>query len=215
MMYKDLYRYLILNKELNLTSIGTLHFNTKPSVFNFPEKAIMPPSYSVSFQPGGVTPSKKFFKWLSITLEITEKDAVIRYNDFVFELKSQLAGGAEVFWNGLGKLYPGVGGEIGFISAAGEIILDEMVPAKKIFHENTAHPVQVGEQVKTSDEMIEILSQTEESSSSWWVSAFIVGLLAVLFTGWYFSTHGLQVFSSANQVKINPAEISATHIDLQ
>ena len=214
-MYKDLYRYLILNKELNLPGIGTFHFNTNPVTFNFPDKAMMPPSYSISFHPGSVTPSKRFFNWLSSTWKISERDAIIRFNDFAFELKNQLTGGAEVFWNGVGKLYKGATGDIRFISVIGEIVLDGVVSAEKIFHENATHPVRVGEEEKTNSEMSELLNQPEESSSNWWAVAIIVGLLAVMFTGWHFSTHGVNVFSTANQMKINPVEMSATHIDLQ
>ena len=213
-MYKELYRYLILHRELKIPTIGTFILKINSATFDFPGKTMMPPSYAFQFIPGNETPSIRIFKWLANTENITERDAVIRFNDFAFELKNQLADGIRIIWHGVGELYAGIGGAIKFKPEVKEIVVGNPVPADKVIHENAKHAVLVGEKEKTSDEMKEILSTPEEKKPIWWAYAFITGMAAVIFTGWYFSSHGLKTASTGNQQKIKAIEISSTHYEL-
>lgn len=214
MMYKDLYRYFILYKELNIPGIGTFSLHTDSAHYDLPDKSMRPPSYTILLNKTGKSPSIRFIKWLAGTMQVSERDAVIRFNDFAVDLKNMIAAGNEIIWNGMGKLFEGPGGEIKFTPSSKNNTFGDAVPAEKISHENAKHSVRVGEQGKTSDEMIELLSRPEAKSSYWWAYAFIVGLLAVIFTGWYFSINGLNVSSTASRQKLIPADMQVTHKDL-
>ena len=216
-MYQELYRYFILHKELVIPGIGTFTLHSKPAVFDFPNRTMNPRAYNISLQRGNGTPSKYFFNWLSGELNISERDAVIKFNDFVFDLKRQIASGAAILWHGIGKLEKDLSGEIKFTPSEGEIIFEEPVKAEKIIREDAKHIVKVGERERSSDEMIEILQHPEPEGkrSTWWVYALVIGLLAVIFIGWFFSTYGLKISTSANQYKSVPAEMPVTHKELQ
>ena len=213
-MYKELYRYFILNKELHLPGIGKFILLTNPASFDFSGKAIRPPSYTISFQQGVATPSKRFFRWLSNTLQISERDALIRFNDFAFSLKKQLAEKTEINWNGMGKIYEDFEGAIKFTPSSKKIDFGVVTPVEKIIREDVNRILKVGGQEKTSDEIIEIPGYPETKNFYWWTYALIIGLLVVIFTGWYISTYGLKTSSSANQQKIIPADTISTHKDL-
>ena len=86
-MYTALYQYLLQHKQLLVPGVGTFLLNRKTATNNFSEKQIYPPSYSVVMQSGSNSPSKQFYNWLGYALSISDSDAVIRFNDFAFDLK--------------------------------------------------------------------------------------------------------------------------------
>lgn len=206
MMYAELYQYLIQHKQLPVPGIGTFLVERIPAVVNFPERKIEPPVYGVSLQPVSNSPSKNFFIWLGAALQVSDRDAVIRYNDFAFDLKRQLSGGDIVNWNGVGQLSKGLAGDIKFIPQEKKS-LESSVKAEKVMREKAEHMVRVGEDEKTSAEMTELLSQTEEKKSYWWAYALIVTVLSVMFIGWYFSENGISMSSISNSKKLVPEEV--------
>jgi hypothetical protein len=214
-MYSELYRYFILHKELSIPGIGSFFLNTHPSEYDFPSKSILPPSYSISFQSPGSAPARNFFEWLGEANGISDREAVIRYNDFVFDLKKQLADGCQVNWKGIGTLQAGPGGEIKFVPGTAVFTPEEPVPAEKLIRKDARHSIRVGEDERTSDEMTERLHQAEAKSSNWWALALLIGLLGIIFTGWYFSHYGVKVSVFGNRQTLTPAEMTATHQDLK
>lgn len=206
MMYAELYQYLIQYKQLPVPGIGTFLVERIPAAVNFPERKIEPPVYGVSLQPVSNSPSKSFFIWLGAALQVSDREAVIRYNDFAFDLKSQLSGGDIVNWNGVGQLSKGLAGDIKFIPQE-KRSLESSVKAEKVMREKAEHMVRVGEDEKTSAEMTELLSHTDEKKSYWWAYALIVTVLSVMFIGWYFSENGISMSSTSNSKKLVPAEV--------
>lgn len=206
MMYAELYQYLVQYKQLPVPGIGTFLVERIPAAVNFPERKIEPPVYGVSLQPVSNSPSKSFFIWLGAALQVSDREAVIRYNDFAFDLKSQLSGGDIVNWNGVGQLSKGLAGDIKFIPQE-KRSLESSVKAEKVMREKAEHMVRVGEDEKTSAEMTELLSHTDEKKSYWWAYALIVIVLSVMFIGWYFSENGISMSSTSNSRKLVPAEV--------
>lgn len=210
-MYSELYRYFLENKELPLPGIGTFLLERKPARVDFPNKIINPPSYSVSMQAGSYVPGQGFFKWLAAALSIADREAVFRFNDFVFDLKRQICEGAVVNWDGMGTMKKGLSGEVKFIPSNEEIVLEKPVPAEKVIRRKAEHMVRVGEDEKTSDEMTEMLNRPEEKKSYGWVWTLALVLLSVIFIGWHFSSQGLDTEASANMKGLSPVEAGTTH----
>lgn len=215
MMYPELYQYLLQHKKLALPGIGTLVVERKPAQIDFPNRQMLPPVYSLAMQPAAFIPSGRFFNWLGASLGISQMDAVVRFNDFVFEMKKQVEKGDTISWNGVGILKKGLGGEIKFHPHE-FTITERPVPAVKVLREKAAHTVRVGEDEKTSAEMEEMLAKPEISKSWWWAWAFLLGLVAVIFIGWYFSEHGVDISSTTNNQQLAPADTpSSTYIELR
>lgn len=212
-MYEELYRYFIQNKKLALPGIGTLLLERKPAESDFVNKQINPPSYSVVFQAVSDLPSLKFFKWLGAAFLISDHAAIIRFNDFVFDLKKQINDGNKINWEGLGTLNKGLAGEVKFTPAAISVI-ENPITAEKVIREKAEHFVRVGEDERTSVEMTELLSKTEVKKSSWFLFAIAAVLLSLMFIGWHLSENGVDVSSSSNTLKLVPMETSAPYQNL-
>ena len=210
MMYEELYRYFIQHKKLAVPGIGIFLLKKKPAENDFVNKQINPPSYSVTFQPVADSPSIKFFKWIGTSLQISDHDAIIKFNDFVFELKKQINVGDKIEWQGIGTISKGLTGEVKFAPA---IIppIEKSIAAEKVIRAKAEHMVRVGEDQKTSVEMTEMLNKPEAKKSNWLLTALSIVLLSLLFIGWYFSEHGIDVSSTTNTMKVVPVEASAPY----
>jgi hypothetical protein len=206
MMYGELYQYFIQNRQLDLPGIGVFHLERKPAVSDFPNRIINPPSYHIELQQSSAAPSKRFFSRLAAMTGSSERDAVIRFNDFVFDLKQQLSNGQTIKWDGVGVLSPGLGGTVNFDPDINGYTSERPVKAVKVIREKAEHTVRVGEDEKTAAQMIELLNQPEEKRKYWWAWPLIIGLIVIMFLGWYFSVYGLQVGATGNKQKVNASE---------
>jgi hypothetical protein len=210
MMFGELYRYFITHKQLAMPGIGTFQLERKPASVDFPNKLINAPSFSIALHHGSTMPGKHFFAWLGHALKVGDRDAVIRFNDFAFELRRRIQGGDHINWEGMGKLSLGLAGEIRFEPALKDAVLEAPVKAEKVIREKAEHTVRVGEDEKTSAEMIEMLNQPTAKKNYWWAAALAIGIVAIMFLGWYFSKHGVKVPSTGNQQTITTG-ISGTN----
>ncbi|MEK7224711.1 MAG: hypothetical protein AAB221_03400 [Bacteroidota bacterium] len=204
MMYAELYQYFILHKRLSLPGIGTFLLHRKPAETDFPNRQVKPPLYTAVFSDETGIASKNFFHWLGHALGVSDRNAVIRFNDFAFDMKKQIADGTVINWNGLGVLNKGLAGEIKFTAAS--FISEKPVAAEKVIREKAEHFVRVGEDEKTSVEMTAMLNKPAVARSYWWVSALILGVLSIAFIGWYISQHGMEPSSFTNSTKLVPME---------
>jgi hypothetical protein len=212
-MYEQLYQYLLLYKQLPLPGIGTFLIERKPAEADFANRTIHAPTYAITLHNETSSLPKKFFNWLAAVLNISERDAIVRFNDFAFELKKQIGSGAIIKWIGVGTLSNGLAGAVKF-SPDADLIIEQSVVAEKIIRENYKHTVRVGEDERTSAEMVEMLNQPKKKQSLWWAYALVLALLSFIFICWYFSEHGLNVSSTANGKKLTPADATATYTTL-
>jgi hypothetical protein len=203
-MYAELYRFLILHKELSIPNIGTFSLIKRAAAGDFPNRKIEPPSYTFSFQTATNLPSKKFYNWLSNALLVSDREAIVRFNDFAFDLKRKIGEGETINWNGIGTLGKELGGDIKFVAITKDLIFEQPVKAEKLIREKAEHMVRVGEAEKTSAEMEILLTKSRKSRSNWWAYAIIIALLVIMFLGWYFSDHGLNVNATGNGQKLVP-----------
>lgn len=214
-MYDELYQYLIQQKQLNVPGIGTFLLQRKPAGADFLNKNILPPSYEISLQQTTASASRKFFTWLAYTLSISDGEAVIRFNDFAFDLKKEIVADSEIKWNGVGTLMKGSAGAIKFIPSSEKFFIGEPVHAEKLIREHAEHIMLVGETERTSVEMTEFFNKQENKKSSWWVNALGIVMLTTMFIGWYFSEYGLKVSSTANRQQLVPKKTGATYSNLR
>ena len=203
-MYAELYQYLINYRKLPVPGIGTFLLDRKPAIIDFPNRLINAPSYEISLRSDVHPHARNFFSWLGMVLHTSERDALVKYNDFVYDLKEKVKDGESIHWNGVGILSRGLTGDVKFVPDTIEV--ETSVKAKKVIREKAAHMVRVGEDRKTSAEMEAMLSRPDEKRSYWWVTAVAIALLAIMFLGWYFSENGVSLASTSNSMKIKPTE---------
>jgi hypothetical protein len=213
-MYGELYQYLILHKQLNLPGIGTVQLERAPADIDFVNKMANPPRYSISLHHGQHHHSGHMYNWLSSTLGISEQDATTRLNELAVSLKERILAGDRYNWAGIGTFSKGMAGEIRFESAVRDLPAGQPVPAIKVIREHAQHAILVGEQEKSSAEMVEMLAPGDTRRFPWWAAAVALILLCVVFIVIYFSSKGVNVSSTGNQQKVVPQKQAPTHQQL-
>lgn len=209
-MYAELYRYLILNNKLPVPGIGTFLLQRQSAVSDFPNKRILPPSFSIKLEQNEATSVDGLFKWLGEALKISDQEVRQKYALFTSNLKNQITNGDVIKWHEVGTLSKGLGSEIKFVPNE-ILILETPVSAERVIRKHAEHNVRVGEDERTSEEMITYFNPTEEKKSHWWAAALVIGLVSVMFLGWYFSENGVTMSASANNKQLNALESSATY----
>ena len=204
-MYSELYTYLIKNNKLTLPGVGTFLLEKGSASVNFPNRKAEAAAWSVSLVQEMNVPGD-FYGWLGAVSGITSREAVVRFNDFAFDLKKRINEGTVVNWSGIGSISKGLAGEMKFVAESTPLFREQPVIAEKVIRDKAEHMVRVGEMERTSDEMTEMLNQPEKAKSLWWVWAAVLALLSVLFIGWYFSENGVGVSSAGNGGKLSPGE---------
>ena len=200
-MFESLYRYLILNHKLSLPGIGQIELERKPAVADFVNKQIKAPAYTMVMQPDADSPVAGFYKWLGAQFGISERESIIRFNDFLFDLKKQLNEGAVIDWKAVGELKKGLNGTVKFSPYSIEVS-EKAVTAEKIIRDKPTHTVRVGEDEKTAAEMQEILAEPVKTKSRWWIAPLIVAVLTLAFLFWYFTKNELDVAGVGNQLPL-------------
>lgn len=209
-MYKELYQYLVLYRQLNIPGVGVFQLERKPADLDFANKVVNPPSYTVALHHGNEAMPVKQVNWLADALNISEIDVVERIGSFASNLKSEIFSGKKLEWSGVGTLSKGLAGEIRFEATLKDSPAGDPVPAAKVLREKAAHTVRVGEDEKTSEEMIEMLNPGEKKRSYEWIMTLIVAILAVAFLVWHFMQNGLNT-PTGSQQKVDAKEGQATY----
>lgn len=188
-MYQQLYRYLVQNQQLQLPGIGTLAIQQADAEMNIADHSVTAGTYQLDFHKDNtVTVPAKLYNWLAGVSGITEREAIVQYNDFVFDLQQQLKNGATINWQQVGVLTAGLGGEIKFESAVKQYAAGYAVTAHKVKREQALHTIRVGEQEKTSAEMIEMLAPQTATRDAWMIVAYVLLGLSLAFVAWYLAT---------------------------
>ncbi|MFT3677369.1 MAG: hypothetical protein QM781_15840 [Chitinophagaceae bacterium] len=210
-MLGQLQQYFLQNRQLYLPGIGLLRLEQAAAELDFGNKQIVAPRQSIRLHAGVQQPERRLFSWLAGVLLVTERDAVIRFNDFVYGLKERIQKGEKLNWPGVGIFSKGLAGEIRFETAVMDQPLGQPVSAQKVMRENSAHLVRVGEEERTAAEMKEWL-QAEPERKSWWLTiGIILVILLFIFIGYYFSVHGVNTRSAGNQQSLKPAQAAPAY----
>jgi hypothetical protein len=210
-MYECLYRFLIKYKKLDLPGIGAIALRLQPSISEFTDRHFSPPGYFFTLEKEDEIPRGKLFSWLASHFSVTDSEAVIQFNEFIFDLTRKLKEGKEIHWQKVGSFQKELTGEIKFTSVKEELHWLENVPGQKIIRNNVEHRMLVGEVEKTSTEMNKLLNSivNEEKKYHWWVWPGAIVVAIFLFLGWYFSEYGITTVSTGNHLKISPPNAPA------
>ena len=209
-MYEYLYRFLIKYKKLDLPGFGTIVLHLQSSRSEITDRHFSPPGHFFTLEKEDEVPRGKLFSWLASHFGITDSEAVIRFNEFIFDLTRKLKEGKEIHWQKVGSFQKELSGEIKFTSVQEELSWLESVPGQKVIRENVEHRMLVGEVEKTSTEMNKLLNSVANGKKyQWWVGPVAVIVAIFIFLGWYFSEHGMTSVSTGNHLKISPASAPA------
>ena len=207
-MYSALHQYLIRFKELSLPGIGTISLQTTSARGDFAARLIHAPVQQISWKAEATDHPAHFYPWLAALMQIPAGEAINQFHDFCSQLKEQVYAGAKIDWKGVGVITKGAGRTIRFEPAVSTPV-ETAVTAEKIIREKAEHDVRVGEEKRTADEMRAYLNPEKATPSRWWIAALVLGLLAVMFTGWHLSEKGLGLEATSCTQPVVPMETTA------
>lgn len=207
-MYSDLYEYLLLHRHLSIPGVGGLELHRTAASSDFAQKQVKPPAFSIRFQPNSPGPSRKLFDWLAGRLNISSHEAIMKFNGFAYDLKSQVMSGKKVSWQRVGEFSRGYSGEIKFESALDDKSFDRPVNAIRVIRDKAVHSVRVGDEERTSAEMADWLHPEDRKRSYGWIIAMVAAILLVIFLAVYFFQ---QPAAGGNRQKISPSAAGETY----
>jgi hypothetical protein len=213
-MFVELYRYFISSRSLSLSGIGTLQLDRQPACYNFSDKLIQPPVFSVSCKPGNTGDDSGLIAWLATDLQISRDDAAEKYEAFIKEFREQLSSGSEINWNGIGNFKQNDSGQLGFIpggSHSGQM----PVAAEKLIRENAEHAIKVGEEIRTSTQMQSRRVVKTKKDKLSWLAPVLLFLASAGFISWYFMQNGFSISSVSNQQAVFPTDSKDNYKILQ
>ena len=205
-MHKELYQYFLLHRELQLPGIGTFLLERQPAEIDIANREIVAPVYTVALHHGNVSSSRKLYQWLASVYKTGESDAVVQFNDFVFETRKKILDGQRLEWSGFGTLSRGLAGEIRFEPSEIRSFASSL-PAIKVLRGNAEHVVRVGEQERTAAGIVNVYQAEEPSPASnrIWILIVLLIIAAIVFIGYYFSVNGVAPASAGSRSAVRPA----------
>lgn len=99
-----IYRFLILNGNVNLPGLGSLEILHLPAINDLNKQLISSPSSVTKFRNDQLqSESSDLIKYLVRNLNIAERNASEMLSAFCAEIKNEIESGSVVSWRGLGK----------------------------------------------------------------------------------------------------------------
>jgi hypothetical protein len=188
-MYKALQKFLALYHHLSIPGIGNFSVETVPAQIDFTNRSISSSHKKIVFSNEKHNAEKKFYDFLAKELHIDEVQAIVKFTDFTDALQHTLTRNNSIDINGIGKLTKQSSQVLIFQPAE----IPEYFPAltaEKVIRKNTAHTVRVGEDEKTSDEMIDALQHVRViKKDRWWIAATILAVIGIAAIVYYYMTH--------------------------
>lgn len=194
-MFEIFYKYLILNKKVNVPGIGVFAIERKPAKLDFANKIFNPPAFKVNFKPQPSLNDNRIYSFIANEQRIDEPEAVSRYYNFSHNLKEDLSKHKSVNLLGMGVLSQNEEGQV-FFNATTQ--LQDYFPAvasERVLRENTEHHILVGDVNRTNTQMKEMLVADEPSYPSqtrdyWWLFAIALGIIGVATIVYYYLHNG-------------------------
>lgn len=185
-MYEYLYQYFTLYKKLSLPGIGVFTLEEKPSGIDVSEKKIYPSKQTTHFNLETIPADKNLFIYLANVLRIDEIQAIQKFTNYTHALKAQLNAKGSASFPGIGILTKQFTNTYSFSPQAQKTFYLQPINAERVLRKNATHKVKVGEEEKTSSEMIEILTTTTKKEK-WWIAAVILAAAGIAAIYFYYS----------------------------
>ena len=187
-MYAELHQYLIQHRILPVPGLGTFLLERRPAEADIPNRVILAPTYRVNYKPEVEPIPKHFFSWLAHILNVTDREAQIRFDSFGSKLIGDAKQGKIVKWQGVGEIRRK---NEQFLFTPQVLTVEQPVPSIKVIRQHAEHQVRVGEDVRSSGEMTRMLKPETSRRGYPLLIPVLLLILSIAFIAWYFITNGV------------------------
>ncbi len=193
--------YLFQNKKCPLPRVGTLSIETRASSFILGERMIYPPIPFISFSTTENS-TDDFINFVSLQRDISTTEALQGLDDFCSKLNS-LESFSEYELPFAGKFFVDAEGSLVFKQFYFQEAFLYPVPAERVMHPESSHPLIVGDKESNSALMAEFYNVSEpEKKSRWWVWALLLFLIAATVIGIFINDNGIETFGNAKKFPV-------------
>jgi len=165
--------FLIKYRKLPLGNLGTVVLQQEPAFHEYTSQVIRPVKDVFGFSPKTEAGLMESFETFAEKRGIGKNSVAL----LIEQIKSQLSKNNEALLEGIGTLKI----ENNVYKLVGSDISKDYLPPVKataVIHEGDVHDVKVGEQVRSSEEMKEMLA-AKKTKDYWWVYALILLVVAI------------------------------------
>jgi hypothetical protein len=186
-MYAELHQYLIQHRILPVPGLGTFLLERSPAEADIPNRVILAPTYRVRYKAEVEPFPKHFFSWLGHMLNVTDREAQMRFEAFGSKLIGDTLQGKIVKWEGVGEIRKK---KDQFQFTPQLLTGEDPVPSIKVIRQHAEHQVRVGEDLRSSGEMTRMLNPPVSRKRYPLLVPLMLLVLAVIFITWYFFSYG-------------------------
>lgn len=178
--------YLFQNKSCPLPGLGHLSIKTAEALPDFSNNIIAAPVSSIQFTTGD-TDSASLLNWLSNKIGTDKQGATNLLDSFCEQLKKDAAENAGANLEAVGNFAADNDGNINFIPIEIPQAFAQPVTAERVIRLDAEHNILVGDKETTNIAMTEYLNEEAPKKDRWWISAVVLGLVALSFILVYFA----------------------------
>lgn len=180
-MYPMIHKYLLQHKKVSIPGIGHFAIETKSASINGEQNVLLAPQQYISFKSETALADRVFYNFLAKELHIEEIDAIKKFHEFTYQLKSDINNVEGVQFNGIGSLKKQPDGSFVFEAenSLENYFADIHLP--EVSTESVETPLQ-HLQLKNEDFSNIELTPADEAETKpdyWWIYAIVLALAAI------------------------------------
>lgn len=192
-MFEAFYQYLFIYKKLAFPGLGIFFIKRIPAQLNFSTKSFTAPEWAITFKKGEVATDRNFYSTLSSMLDISEKEAHQKVNDFSTDLKREFTFYKKITLPNIGCLIENGQGEylLKTDDKINKYFLD--IKAERVLRENGDKSIIEDAVLLSHSETLKNAAtdlENNTSKSEWWIDAIILAILATAAIAYYYYQNG-------------------------
>ncbi len=185
-MFQLLYQYFVLNGHVSIPGVGNFTVEHIPARIDFINSCIQAPSHLVKFKNETAFADKKFYEFAAAEMKADEIDAIKKFHEFAYQLKSDVNTYKEVVLPEMGILKKDMLGALIFEPTP---VLHNYFPTASIEHSEeeltyTPNELIEGEEVQVHEEISE--EEALVKRDYWWIYAIILGIAGIAAIAYYY-----------------------------
>jgi nucleoid DNA-binding protein len=188
-MFQVVYKYLILNKQVNLPGIGHFQVVEFPARLDFNRKLIHAPVPVIQFTNISNAADRYFFDFVAHELQIEQAESIRKFHDFTYQLKDEVNVHQSIQLPGIGKLIKNSTGGYSFQPVA---IFENYFPSVNIDFLLQEEPISWKNTSTNDSEVGEDQAEAVETRRPyrWWLAAIVLAAVGVAAIALYYLTNG-------------------------
>ena len=185
-MFQVVYKYLILNKQVNLPGIGHFQVVEFPARLDFNSKVIHAPVPIIQFTNISQAADRYFFDFVAHELQIEQAESIRKFHDFTYHLKDEVNVNQSIKLPGMGMLMKNSTGGYSFQPVA---MFDNYFPSINIDYLLQEEP-RTWKNTSSSDEDVTAVNGATQQPGRhpyrWWLAAIVLAAVGIAAIAMYY-----------------------------